>query len=195
MATQDIEIDEISAPHFQMDSWIERGAQWKDTPAYVADAWYSELVIPADALEYIPDPTDSVKNMLHARIPEIDNGFSLYPIPAYFNCHEKPSSTVTSAQIMGLLRRKIPSSNLLDKLIEAAPQEWLNGKKGFLVDPRLPSARPVPFWALSALRRLVKLSTAHADYVVAQSTISTQCQSPEMQTCFRQFHCTLLQYP
>ncbi|KIY68018.1 hypothetical protein CYLTODRAFT_273740 [Cylindrobasidium torrendii FP15055 ss-10] len=188
------DIDLAIHPTFNRAEWINKGRKWADVPDHVVNAWCSELVIPDDALEYLMDPNDTVEALLDTKVPEIDTGFSLHPIAAYF-CNERPSRTVTCAQIVNsVIRRKIPSAKTLDQLCQDAPQEWLNGKQA-LVDPRVPNARPLPFWVLSLFRKFLELSTAHKDYCTAMGTVRQQLRNVKIRTRFPEFDVALTQYP
>lgn len=163
-----IDLEEADTTLISSSTWIGTGKQYKDIPNHVSRKLEKLQTLPDEILEKMP--SHNLSPLLLIRIPLHAPAADLVTFIA-----KSWFSDVTPTESPEQIYRQIvshppPSKTTIISIEREMGQMWFDGKTS-ICDPRVKSATPFPFWALTLWRRLVDTYRAQQWCKAAQTFV------------------------
>ncbi|KAF8687978.1 hypothetical protein AX14_003566 [Amanita brunnescens Koide BX004] len=151
-----MDIDTSDTHLFNPTEWIGVGKKYKDVPSYVADARTEATAIPSSIGGMLPQKDESILNFVRWALPSQSSGFNIFPMHAWFSSKE-PDIVNHQEILKRIMRRTIPSRDIIDDLEMEFGQQWFDGKRS-ITDPRYNRGRDrYPVWVLAVWKEISSL--------------------------------------
>jgi hypothetical protein len=159
---------------FDALDWISQGKTWATVPGLVKSAGQKVLEIPACfEPRILPPPNISIRAMLNFPVPtpQLNDDANM---AAFFK--KDPPDDITERTLLQLRHLATPGPKVVSKLIDRAPQAWLDGYQSVVYSHLQSSVSThYPLWVVSFWYRIGEFRTGQKNEMTAgpSSTLLT----------------------